>query len=348
MDIQQCNLNFFVATLSSNNFKATDIHQLLINAWGEDNIVGVRRIQAIAKEFAEGRVNFKRSEGSGRPRTSTCLENVERVRELIEENCRLSCPDIESITGIEERSVQRILTKDLNKKSLCCRWIPHVLTEKNKAVRVERAREILRVVDRRLMKEKLVVIDEKWVYFRSVRPKECNRAWVNEAGDRPQLPRQTISNKKVMLIVASNYSKSFSYHEILRDGGTINADRYLQFLHNMFEAFQRQLGLPLWEMTLQHDNAKPHFAIAVREWLTAQRVSLLLQPPYSPDYNLMDRFLFRNFEVFRHNVNFNTSNEVESAIDNFFQSLTAQMMSKQFNELKVHLTNVITANGNYI
>ena len=268
MNHKQCDLNFFVATLARNNYKATTIHELLVEAWGEEAVVGVRRVQAICKEFNEGRDSVKRSEGSGRPRTSTCPENVERVRELIEDNNRLSCPEIEAITGIDERSVHRILTKSLHKKSLCCRWIPHSLTEQHKENRIECAREMLRTLDRRLIKEKLIVLDEKWVYLRSVRPKECHRAWVDGAGDRPQEARRTISDKKVMLILASNFSKSFTYKEILHDGGSINADRYLIFLQNMFDALERQLRLSRWEVYLQHDNARPHVAILIRNWLT--------------------------------------------------------------------------------
>jgi len=348
MDHKQCDLNFFVATLERNNYKSTTIHELLVEAWGEEAVVGVRRIQAIAKEFSEGREGIKRQAGSGRPRTSTSPENVEIVRQLIEDNNTLSCPEIEAMTGIEERSVQRILTKSLHKKSLYYRWVPHALTEHNKENRVECAREILRTLDRRLMKEKLIVLDEKWVYLRSVRPKECQRAWVDGAGDRPQQARRTIIDRKVMVIVASNYSKSFSYIEVLHDGGSINADRYLVFLQNMFTALERHLQLPHWELHLQHDNARPHVAIIVRNWLAAERINLLEQPPYSPDFNLMDRYLFRNYEVYRSGVDFDNSNDVEANINDFITNLTANKLQKEFQQLKIHLANVIEAAGDYV
>ncbi len=62
--------------------------------------------------------------------------------------------------------------------------------------------------------------------------------------------------------------------------------------------------LPRWEMVVQHDNARPHVARNVTEWIETQHMSLLKQPPYSPDTNLMDRFLFRNYEVFRRGHDF--------------------------------------------
>ena len=60
---------------------------------------------------------------------------MEKVRELIEEDNRLSCSEISRLTEIDEDAVNRILTRDLNKKSLCCKWLPHSLTENNKEER---------------------------------------------------------------------------------------------------------------------------------------------------------------------------------------------------------------------
>ena len=322
MEFQQCDVYFFIRTLSQNGYSATKIHQLLANVWGEKNIMKVRRIQAIVREFVEGRETVTRKEGSGRPRSSCCDENIEEVKELIEDDNHLSCADISLQTGVEERSVHRILSHHLNKKSLCCRWIPHELSDRNKQQRIECGRSILETLRRRQIKSKLVVVDEKWVYYKSIPPKECNRVWVDCAGDRPQVSRRTIADRKVLIMVALNYAKSFSYIEVLHDGGSINGDRYLSFLQNMCAAFEQQLNLPRWEMCLQHDNARPHIAMQVRRWIDHEGMSLVKQPPYSPDYNLLDRYVFRNFEVHRRQRNFGSIAEIEARIEQFLAGMT--------------------------
>ena len=121
----------------------------------------LRRIQGIVKEFSDGHETVTRKEGSGRPRSSCCDDNVQEVREIIEDDNGLSCADISFQTGIEERSVNRILSEHLNKKSLCCRWIPHQLSNHNKEQRANCGRELLEVLRRRQIKRKLVVVDEK-------------------------------------------------------------------------------------------------------------------------------------------------------------------------------------------
>ena len=206
MNAKQCDLNFFVATLTRNNYKASEIHRLLVESWGEGSTLSLRRVQQIAKEFKEEeRQSFERKEGSGRPRTSTTDDNIEIVKEMIEEDCHLSSIEIAAVIGIEETSVRRILKVHLGKKSLCNKWIPHILSDLNKETRVTCSQGMLDTFSKRRAKEKIIIIDEKWIYLRDVPPKECNRSWVDNAGDRPAVARRTISDRKFLVIVASNF-----------------------------------------------------------------------------------------------------------------------------------------------
>lgn len=347
MKAKQCDINFFVATLTRNNFSATEIHRFLVESWGAENVVSLRRVQQITKEFAgEQRTLFERKEGSGRPRTSTAEENVIIARKMIEEDCHLSCPAISRVTDIKETSVRRILKQELGKKSLCSRWVPHILTDNNKRIRVTCCQEMLNVYSARRAKEKIIVIDEKWIYLRNVPPKECNRVWVDGTGDRSTIARRTISDRKVLIIVASNYAKSLTYFEILHDGGSINAERYLQFLQNMIANFQTRL--PAWEMVIQHDNARPHAAQLIRLWLEEHRVSLLKQPAYSPDTNLMDRFIFRNYECYRRGKNFSNSGEVSNDFRQYLESTSEAKLTSEFRNFTRHLQSVIEADGDYV
>ena len=132
-------------------------------------MVTLRRVQQIAKEFKEGnRDSFDRAEGSGRPSTSTSDENVERVRLIIENDCRLRCTAIANVTGIPARSVNRILSKNLGKRCLNSRWVPHCLSDDNMESRVDCCQNLKETLERRLIAKRLVVIDEKWIYLRSV------------------------------------------------------------------------------------------------------------------------------------------------------------------------------------
>ena len=88
------------------------------------------------------------------------MENVEIVRNLIENDNGLSCHAIALATGIASRSVNRILTVKLRKKCLHARWVPHKLTDLHKTNRVEAAQQISACLERRI-KHRLVIVDEK-------------------------------------------------------------------------------------------------------------------------------------------------------------------------------------------
>ena len=83
-------VNFFIATLVKNNFKAHEIHKLLTTAWGED-VKSLRRVQEIAKEVKDGeRETCKRRDGSGRRISTSTKENIQRVRVLIDADPHVS------------------------------------------------------------------------------------------------------------------------------------------------------------------------------------------------------------------------------------------------------------------
>jgi len=58
--------------------------------------------------------------------------------------------------------VQRILTEDLHKQWKHTKWVPHTLSESNKALRVERCQELIDSFTSRICKSNLVTIDEKF------------------------------------------------------------------------------------------------------------------------------------------------------------------------------------------
>ena len=68
---------------------------------------------------------------------------------------------------------------------------------------------------------------------------------------------------------------------------------------------------------------------------------------YSPDVNLMDRFVFRNFEVFRAKV-LDSANVFRETISEFLSSLKPNDFHSQFDHLKQDLLNIISNDGNYI
>ena len=84
------------------------------------------------KTFKAGKFSLEDDTHPGRPKTSVTKANIADVKSVVEQDARLSVNDIASCTGISEGSVQTILKKHLDLRKVCARWVPHLLTEKQK------------------------------------------------------------------------------------------------------------------------------------------------------------------------------------------------------------------------
>ena len=96
------------------------------------------------KAFKVGKFSVEDDTRPERPKTSVTKANIAAVKIVVEQDARLSVKDIASCTGISEGSVQTILKKRLDLRKVCATWIPHLLTEEQKAQHLKCARELLK------------------------------------------------------------------------------------------------------------------------------------------------------------------------------------------------------------
>ena len=330
-------VNFFIATLAKNDYKATEIHELLSFAWGEENVIKLRQVQTLARDFKSGeRCDFTRKEGSGRPLEVRTDSNVNRIRELVQEDQTMSLSAVCAETGLGRTSAYTILTKDLGLWSVCARWVPHVLTNSHKSQRVIGAQKILDEIHGNVM-----VIDEKWLHADPITSKENNRAWVEPGGDRPRQVRRLIADKKFLIIVAMSF-RCDSYFEVLDHGETVNAQRYIQFLDNLKNKCRRSA------LTIMHDNARPHTAKVTEEFIATEGIHRIPQPPYSPDMNLLDRFVFRNMESQRIHQKLENLESVKGYLQDFFRKQRRSSLNNELLNFRKELQAIIDAAGDYL
>ena len=138
------------------------------------------------------------------------------------------------------------------------------------------------------------------------------------------------------------------YFEVLHDGGTVNADCYLQFLETTIEFFSKKLDVPRSQLSIMHDNARPHLAQIVESWMCEKGVNWIKQPPYSPDFNLMDRYVFRNFETHRRGKDVSNSVGVSELISKLLDLLSPHMLRNELHKFCQHLAAVSESAGNCI
>ena len=80
------------------------------------------------------------------------------------------------------------------------------------------------------------------------------------------------------------------YYELLKPGETINGERYRTQLIRLKRAIvekRPEYATRHEAITFHHDNARPHVAIPVKNYLENSGWEVLPHPPYSPDLPLL-------------------------------------------------------------
>ena len=75
-------------------------------------------------------------------------KNVATVKTLIEEDACYTVQEIEELSGILSSSVLKILREQLGLRKICARWVPHLLTDKQKQSLVRLASQVIEKYDK--------------------------------------------------------------------------------------------------------------------------------------------------------------------------------------------------------
>ena len=152
-----------------------------------------------------------------------------------------------------------------------------------------------------------------------------------------------------MTIVAFCFDGKF-HTRIVPPGDSVTGETYLDFIRSLNHHFSRlrQHNLQLHEMVLQHDNARPHIKACVKQYIASKGVTLLKQAQYSPDTNMLDRWMFSVFEQRRKNTSFSNEDEVQIFLTTFMRSLALEAHQYQHLKWKEDLQAIIVRLAIYL
>ena len=120
---------------------------------------------------------------------TACIDaHVDQVRALIENERRGTCTEVaEQLADVSKSSVHRILTQHFGMRKVSARWVPHDLTENQKAERLEISRELLQQHQQEedSFLDRTVAIDETWIRSYEPELKRQSAEWHRLGSPRP-------------------------------------------------------------------------------------------------------------------------------------------------------------------
>jgi [histone H3]-lysine36 N-dimethyltransferase SETMAR len=346
MEVSKECARFYVFTRLQLGDSATKIHADLVAVHG-NSAPSYPTVARWISKFQGGSHQLSDEGRSGRPSDVTTPEAVGKIRDLLAADARLTISMLSHATGISEKSVHRILHEKLVMKKICARWVPHLLTEEEKNVRVHHARGLLNAIQHRLAD--IVTGDESWFYYHQTPSKHLNMVWLQDGEPRPEICRPSFRSRKRMLSIFIN-SRGPVAVDVLPEQETITGNYYAQVvLPKVFAGVKEQRPLLGTTRTLlHHDNASPHKTKQVQEVLQKNKVTVVPHPPYSPDLAPLDFWLFPKIKESLSGRSFHRVQDLARAVNSQLRSIPQQEYRSVFQKWNQRLQTCIQVNGGYV
>lgn len=306
--------------------------------------ISVRTCQNLVNQFSCGNFNLNDAEHPGRP----VLDIDEDIQRLLHEDPHHSCRSLAFELGTSPQTVNSHL-RAMGKRYLKTRWIPHPLSDENKAVRVRICEELLLMHRSMQFLRQLVTMDEIWIYWDTENVGHQGRTWRGD-NDEPVVHPKPRPNRKHMLSIFWDH-RGILLMEVLPKNMTVNADYYCSLLDRLVFSIRdkrRRVKSPIGlNLYYQHDNARPHVARKTVAKLDELGFKVLLHPPYSPDLAPSDFYLFGPLKSALRGKKYVCVEDIQRDITAWLDSKSTDFFDAAFAKLPKRWQKCINHDGDY-
>lgn len=322
------------------------IHQELVAAYGS-LAPHYSTVLKWANRFKNGREDIEDDLRSGRPVTSFTDLNIEAVRLAIEVNPHATYDEIEAETSINRFTIFEIIHDALELRKVSSRYVPHILSEENRAKRVMACKANLAYFrDGPGRLSDIFTGDEVTIYWRQIGRKTSNASWIGEDEAPRTVVKRSQFDQKTLFSIFFRTTGPVLVHAVER-GVTIDNSYYIKnCLSPCLEAIKEQRpSTGTHGMKLLHDGARPHVHQNVHDFLTANHINLVSHPPYSPDLAPCDFWLF---DYIKQRLNDHTSQKsLVKAVTNIVDEIPVSEYKKTFDKWIQRLELCVQNEGHY-
>lgn len=332
----------YIKTRTVLGIPATDIYKELAVAWGDD-APQYRTVAKWVALFKEGRESLDDDPRSGRPITKFTSANIDLVKQLLDEDPHATYDEIEVETSLSHWMIHEIIHVALRMRKLTSRWIPHELTDEQRAKRVETSKFILaKFNEGKWRLGDIITGDESWFYLRQLARKSSNKSWVGKEESPKTVVRRDRYEPKSMFSIMFKSTGALHVH-CAKSGETITGDYYIRYcLSPTVREINEQRPISgTTNMKILHDNARPHVTQGVRTYLDRKGIAIIDHPPYSPDLAPSDFWLFDTIkrQLSDHTSVESLKREITSVVENIPKNEYLKTFKKWLERLDLCIKN---------
>jgi len=326
----------------------TETYKLMKQVYGND-CLSRSQVHDWFQQFKDGREDVFDQERSGRPRTGRSDKNVEKVRQAIVRCSKVSLKTLEEDLAMSGATIYRILTENLGYRKLCARFVPHKLTDDQKANRIQHSKDLISTHRRDPNFIKTIVTgDETWCFQYDPETKRQSAEWKLPEEAKPQKCRLEKSKVKILLVYFYDY-KGIVHKEFIPYNQTINGEVYLGILKRLVlrigRVWPEYRAVGSW--SLLHDNAPCHRSVLVSQFLAQKQITTINHSPYSPDLAPCDYFLFPKLKMTMKGRRYDAVDDIQKAVTSVLKSIPLTDIEKSFQTLIDRANRCVDSGGMY-
>lgn len=323
---------------------AAEAHRILVEVYG-DHAPSNTTCKEWFVRFKSGDFDVEDKERSGRPKK---FEDDELEALLDEDPCQ-TLEELASSLNVTQSAVS-IRLKAMGMIQKQGNWLPHELKPRDVERRFFTCELLLERQKRKGFLHRIVTGDEKWIHYDNPKSKKYRaRRGESRPSTSTSTPKQDIHGSKVMLCIWWD-QEGIIYYELLNPGETITGDRYHLQLMRLSQAIKEKREKTETRhdrLIFQHDNARPHVAKQVKNYLEYLGWEVLPHPPYSPDIAPSDYHLFRSMQNDLAGHRFQTTEEIENWLDDWIGKKDKHFFWNGIHNLRDRWAKVVASDGQY-
>ena len=314
-----------------------------------DEAMSRTRVFEWHRRFKEGQQSVESEERPGRPSTSKNPEMINKVRDLVLQDRRITIREICDEVDISMGSCHSILTEDLGMKRVAAKFVPRLLTPEQKEFRVMTSSDLLETSrDDPSFSSSIITGDETWVYGYDPETKAQSSVWKHPDSPRPKKARQVRSKTKVLLTAFFDH-RGVVHYEYAPQGQTVTKEYYLEVLRRLRDAVRRKRP-DMWatgNWKLHHDNAPAHASHLIQNFLAKHGIEQVQHPPYSPDLSPPDFFLFPKLKSHLKGRRFDDVEDIKANTTTELHNISLEEFGRCFDKWQQRWEKCVNSEGEY-
>jgi len=254
---------------------------------------------------------------------------------------------ISSVLNLNRQTVHEILTFELDMQKICAKLVPKILTNEQKENRRNVCLDLLERIenDKNILKH-VITGDETWIfeYVPNTKRQSPERHTSNSLHPK-KYKNEQIKNQNHANLFFSTVKALFVRNSCLKDKQLISST-IVRSLNDSEKWFivsgqrLRTLGCYITTMFLSHCH--------LREHIFGQKViSVVPQPPYSPDLSPCDFFLSPKLKFHLKGRHFGTVDNIQKVVTDQLRTLLHEDYQHCYREWEQRLRRCVASQGNY-